>query len=84
VLLEEERAGTLVLPNCDLDDGSPTKAAEYTLADEAYAKLLASLTAKKFNGVTPQLRANILAFYSDLSLPVETRKAPALWQADPT
>lgn len=79
-LLEEVRAGRLVLPNCDLDDGNPTKAAEYTLADEAYAKLLASLTVQKFSGVTPQLRDNILAYYSDLSLPIETRKNPARWQ----
>ncbi len=41
----------------------------------AYAKLLVRLTAQKFDGTTPQLRANILAFYSDLSLPIETRKA---------
>ena len=34
VYLEEVRAGTLVLPNCDLDDGKATKAAEYTLADD--------------------------------------------------
>ena len=80
-LLEEVRAGTLVLPNCDLDDGNTTKAAEYTLADDAYAKLLASLSAQKFDETTPQLRANILAFYSDLSLPIETRKDPAHWQA---
>jgi len=41
-LLEQVRAGTLALPNCDLDDGMTTKAAEYTLADEAYASLLPS------------------------------------------
>jgi hypothetical protein len=80
-LLKEVRAGTLVLPDYDLDDGKPTKATEYTLADTAYAKLLASLTAQKFNGVTPQLRDNILAFYSDSSPPVEARKDPAHWQA---
>jgi hypothetical protein len=80
-LLEEVRAGTLVLPNCDLDDGNISKAAEYTLADETYASLLARLTAQQFDGTTPQLRANILEFYSDLSLPIETRKDPAHWQA---
>ena len=74
------RTSKLVLPNCDLDDGIPTGAAEYTLADETYANLLAKLSASKFDGTTPQLRANILAFYSDLSLPIETRKDPARWQ----
>ncbi|HEX3572504.1 MAG TPA: zinc dependent phospholipase C family protein [Acidobacteriaceae bacterium] len=79
-LLEQVRAGTLALPNCDLDDGKTTKAAEYTLADEAYASLLAKLSASKFDATTPQLRTNILAFYSDLSLPIETRKNAARWQ----
>jgi hypothetical protein len=78
--LEEVHAGTLVLPNCDLDDGKATKAAEYTLADATYASLLAKLTAGKFDGTSPQLRDNILDYYSDLSLPIETRKDPVRWQ----
>jgi hypothetical protein len=78
-LLEESRAGTLVLPNCDLDDGIATAAAEYSLADEAYAGLLAKLAAQKFDGTTPQLRDNILAFYADLSLPVAGKKDAARW-----
>ena len=80
LFLEEVHAGTLVLPNCDLDDGKTTEAAEYTLADETYAKLLARLTAQKFDGTSSQLRENILDFYSDLSLPIATRNDPARWQ----
>jgi hypothetical protein len=79
--LKEVRAGTLVLPNCDLDSGNPTKAAEYSLTDETYASLLAKLSAQKFDQTSPQLRDNVLAFYSDLSMPIETRKDPARWQA---
>jgi hypothetical protein len=75
------RAGTLVLPNCDLDSGNPTKAAEYSLTDETYASLLAKLSAQNFDQTSPQLRDNILAFYSDLSMPIETKKDPARWQA---
>ena len=74
--LEEVRAGTLVLPNCDLDDGKPTKAAEYTLADETYASLLAKLAGHKFDGTSPQLRDNILAFYSDYSTSTASRNDP--------
>jgi hypothetical protein len=73
--------GTLILPNRDLDDGNQTSGSEYSLADEAYASLLAKLTARRFDGTSPELRANILAFYADLSLPVETRKDPARWQS---
>ena len=75
--LEALRTGGLTLPNCDLDDGQPTKAAEYTLADDTYAKLLSKLSEQKFEGASPQLRENILAFYSDLSLSQETMNPPA-------
>jgi hypothetical protein len=78
--LEEERAHKLVLPDCDLDSGELTKAAEYSLADQSYATLLADLSVDKFNLTTPQLRDNILAFYSDLSLPLETKKDASRWQ----
>jgi hypothetical protein len=79
-LLESVRAGKLVLPDCDLDDGNTTKAGEYSLADETYASLLAKLSAGKFDHTSPQLRDNILAFYSDLALPIETKKDAAHWQ----
>ena len=78
--LEEVRADTLVLPNCDLDSGQATKAAEYSLTDDTYAKLLAQLSSRKFDGTTPELRANILDFYSDLSAPFDTKKVPADWE----
>jgi len=78
--LEEERTDTLVLPNCDLDSGQATKAAEYSLADDSYAKLLAQVSERKFDGTSPELRANILQFYSDLSVPIETKKDQVRWQ----
>ena len=78
--LEEVRADSLVLPNRDLDSGSVTKAAEYTLADEAYAKLLDQLSSRKFEATSPELRANILDFYSDLSGPIETKRDQVRWQ----
>jgi hypothetical protein len=81
VYLEEVRAGTLVLPDRDLDDGNTTLAAEYTLADKTYANLLAELAEGKFKGTSPQLRDNILKFYSNLSLPIETKTDPVRWQA---
>jgi hypothetical protein len=80
-LLKEVRAGKLVLPNRDLDSGNPTRAAEYSLTDETYASLLAKLAAHHFEGTSAQLRANILEFYADPSLPIETRNDPARWQA---
>ncbi len=80
VFLEQVRTDTLVLPNCDLDSGNPTQAAEYSLTDDAYAKLLAQLSGRKFDRTSPELRDNILQFYSDLSLPIETKKDTGDWQ----
>jgi hypothetical protein len=80
VFLEQVRTDTLLLPNCDFDSGKPTKAAEYSLTDDGYAKLLARLSERKFDLTTPELRDNVLQFYSDLSLPIETKKDQARWQ----
>ena len=73
-LLEEVRAGKLVLPNCNLDDGKSTGAGEYSLADDTYADLLAKLMAHNFDNTSAQLRNNILGFYSGPSLPAKTEK----------
>jgi hypothetical protein len=78
--LEQVRNDTLVLPNFDLDSGQPTKATEYSLSDDSYAKLLAQLSGGKFDRTSPELRANILDFYSDLSVPIETKKDQVRWQ----
>ena len=78
--LEQVRTDSLVLPNYDLDSGQPTKAAEYSLADQAYASLLASLLEQKFALTSTELRDNILQFYSDLSVPIDTENKSGDWQ----
>jgi hypothetical protein len=80
-LLEEVRTDTLVVPNSDLDSGQVTKAAEYSLADDTYAKLLAQLSERKFDLTSLELRDNILQFYSDLSVPIDTKKDQVQWQS---
>jgi hypothetical protein len=80
VFLEQVRTDTLVLPNSDLDTGQLTAAAEYSLTDESYAALLSQLSDRKFDRTSPELRANILQFYSDLSLPIETKTNQRRWQ----
>jgi hypothetical protein len=79
--LQEVRTDTLVLANCDFDSGQPTKAAEYSLTDVTYAKLLARLAYHKFDLTSPELRDNILQFYADLSVPIETKRDGVRWQA---
>jgi len=80
-LLEEVRHDKLILPNCDLDTGQPTRAAEYSLTDDAYEKLLSQLSARKFDRTSPDLRDNILQFYSDPSAAIETKRDPVRWQS---
>jgi hypothetical protein len=71
---------SLRLPNRDFDTGNMTKAAEYTLTDATYAKLLAQLSDRKFNLTSPELRANILDFYSDLAAPIDTKSDAVRWR----
>jgi Zinc dependent phospholipase C len=80
IYLQQVRAGTLELANCDFDTGQETMAAEYSLTDESYAKLLGRLEERKFALTSPDLRDNILNFYTDLTLPIETKKDSGRWQ----
>jgi zinc dependent phospholipase C len=81
VFLEQVRTDSLELANVDFDSGKETKAAEYSLTDDTYAKLLGQLADRKFDLTSPDLRENILNFYADLSLPLETKKDSAHWQS---
>jgi hypothetical protein len=58
-----EDSGVLRLSNRDLDTGLPVSPGEYALTDRTYDKLVGLLAQKQFQGVTPEIRANILAFY---------------------
>jgi hypothetical protein len=77
--LQQERAGTLKLPNVDFDTGQPTRPLEYPLTDSAYGKLLTQLSKRNFAGTSPELRANILDFYSNLSVFDKTKHEQDDW-----
>ncbi len=79
-LVQETSAGKLQLPDTDFDTGHETRAGEYALTDKAYARLLDQLAGHNFDKVTPGLRANILAFYSDPNAPIATKKKPDDWK----
>jgi len=78
--LEQVRTDSLQLANDDLDTGKETEAAEYSLTDDTYAKLLGQLADRKFDLTSSDLRENILNFYADLTLPLETKKDSAHWK----
>ncbi|HEY4902246.1 MAG TPA: zinc dependent phospholipase C family protein [Candidatus Sulfotelmatobacter sp.] len=79
-LLHEVGARDLQLPDMDFDTGRSTEPGEYALADATYAQLLDKLTQHNFDQLTPELRSNILAFYSDPNAPLATKRKPAAWQ----
>ena len=78
-LLAEVKKEDLHLANTDFDTGRLTHAGEYALTDNTYAHLLDQLAGKNFDQVTPDLRANLLAFYSDPKAPLATKKKANAW-----
>jgi hypothetical protein len=79
-LLAQTRSGKLALENTDFDTGKPTRAGEYELADDAYAELVIKLDKNKFAKTSPQLRQNIIDFYSNPNAPIATKKDKDDWQ----
>jgi zinc dependent phospholipase C len=77
-LLAEAGGGRLTLRNDNCDVGAATKAGAYTLADDAYAKLLHKLEGR-YTEIPRDLRSDILAFYQDLSLPIATKSNESDW-----
>lgn len=65
----DAKAGALRLSNRDLDTGKRVSPGEYAFTDKTYDRLLVKLAEKKFNGVTPELRENILNFYAQMTTP---------------
>ncbi|GAB2537769.1 zinc dependent phospholipase C family protein [Rufibacter soli] len=58
--------------NTDLDTGDPTEKGSYEKADKTYAELLEKLEKKKFEALSPALKANILGFYKTARPPKST------------
>ena len=78
-LLSEWDQGRLVLVNDNFDVGRVTPPGQYYLNDKTYAELLDELARQRFAGVSPELRADILRFYSDPNAPYATRKHRKAW-----
>lgn len=76
-----EQVGNPADPMADfnLDTGKPTTAAQYQLADKTYARLLQLLARGSYSQTTPELEANLLAYYSDLNAPIETKRHKKQW-----
>jgi hypothetical protein len=79
-LLARAKDAQVDLQNRDFDTGQVTRAGEYRLADKTYAEWLDKLEDDNFKTVTPEQRANLLAFYGDLSAPIATKRNKGEWR----
>ena len=79
-LLTAEQAGRLQIADENFDLGEPPKAGDYKLADDAYAKLVEHFAKHNFEGMPPELRRYILAFYQDRNAPIATKRHSKQWK----
>ena len=73
-LLKQVGENNLKFPDTECDTGRETAPAEYSLADETYARLLDELSKGKFSQLTIELQENVLAFYSAPPERMRTKK----------
>jgi hypothetical protein len=78
-LIADAGNGHLDLPNNNFDVGEATGPGKYAMNDDAHAKLLDKLAIQKFAGVSPELRDEILTFYSESDAPYATKRDPKAW-----
>jgi hypothetical protein len=78
-LLKEQGEGRLKLANNNFDVGEFTPPGKYRMNDDAHAKLLGKLAEQNFADMTPDLRAELLDFFSDPNAPYATKRNPKEW-----
>jgi zinc dependent phospholipase C len=78
-LLDQAGAGQLDLPNYNFDTGEITGPGKYRLTDETQAKLLDTLAKQRFNGATPEIRAELLEYFGHPDAPYEMKRKPKDW-----
>jgi hypothetical protein len=59
--------------------GEDTGPGIYRLNDDAHARLLDKLAERKFVGVSPDLRQELLHFFAQPGLPYATKRNPKAW-----
>ncbi len=70
---------SLKLPNTNFDVGLVTQPGAYKLADKTQAQLLDRLSASNFATVSPELKSELLDYYSDLNIPFYMKKDKKAW-----
>ena len=78
-LLDEQAAGALSLPNDNFDVGNRTGPGQYWMEDEVQAELLERLAEHDFSGTPPELRQELLTFFSDPNAPYSIKRKSKIW-----
>ena len=68
------------LKNRDLDTGNVVQPGGYSLTDATYAALLHQLAQQPNRAIPPGIKEDIQAYYSNLDLPITTKKNPERWK----
>jgi hypothetical protein len=77
--LSDEAADHLRLINDNFDTGDMTGPGKYRMNDEAHAKLLGMLADEKFASALPEVREELLHFFSDPDAPYATKRDVKAW-----
>lgn len=79
-LAKEQRGSTrATLADYNFDTGTLTGPGQYPLADKTYADLLDRLQKNDFASISPELRKELLRYYSDLNAPFATKRDKNEW-----
>jgi hypothetical protein len=81
MVADETATGHPPLKDDNFDTGTVTGPGEYPLADHAYAELVDDLSETHFATMSPELKAVIEAYYSDMNAPFATKKDKKKWAA---
>lgn len=68
------------LPNRDLDTGRVVQPGGYSLTDSTYASLLHQIVQNPSQPIPPGIKEDIQTYYSNLDLPITTKKKPEQWK----
>jgi len=81
MVADETATGHVPLRDDNFDTGTITGPGEYPLADQTYAQLVDDLSENHYAELSPELKAVILAYYSDMNVPFATKKDKKKWAA---
>ena len=79
LLNEERESGKPALMNGNFDLGEVSGPGKYRLSDTTHAKLLDRLADQKFAGMMPEIRAELLDYFSASDTPFAMKKDKKLW-----